>query len=348
MFFTIQILTAASLRVDVVDSTAKIPPGESIIFTAWVHNISSAATVFQATRATNDIPDQWSTTLCFGDKCYGPMVDQSDPVAANPGDSVFFDIAFNTDLVQAVGQALMVFDDLVSGEKDSVLFSVSTLVEPAIELASTDTTEQGIAGGGYEVGGFVRNLTDSLLTVTLTRVDNDLPQGWNTSLCFEVCAPPQQDTITAAINPGDSLEFILTFDTDTAAGTGRAKLRFTAQGTADTLYQDYSVTTVATGISDKLTGPGSFTLLPGYPNPFGQAHGRTGSTISYRLPQMSSVEITVFNALGQKIRSVLNRRQRAGMHHLFLKSEDFPCSGTYYYRIKANGQVKVGRLVLLK
>jgi len=342
VIFAVKMLSAATIRVDVVDSTAKIMPGESIIFEAWVHNIGSSATLFQATKTVKDVPDDWSTTICFGDKCYGPTVDQSDPVAANPGDSAFFDIAFNTDLIPAQGQVLMVFDDLINVEKDSVWFSVSTIIEPALELTALDTAAEGDAGGSYEVGGYVRNLTDSLLTVSAVRVQNELPVNWSTSICFDICVSPEQDTVTSVINAGDSLQFTLTFNTDTTAGTGNARLMFFAWGPTDTLFQDFAVTTVPVGIERTGNIVRSLRLLGNYPNPFNPQ-----TIINYELRNTNFVKLDVYNVQGQKIVTLVKGKQGAGAHSVMFDAAGLP-SGTYIYRLKAGGEIRYGKMLLIK
>ncbi|MFH1374280.1 MAG: T9SS type A sorting domain-containing protein [bacterium] len=104
------------------------------------------------------------------------------------------------------------------------------------------------------------------------------------------------------------------------------------------------VVTVTTGIEDKSEPalPNSFSLAQNFPNPFNPS-----TVIEFVLPQAGYVKLEVFNILGQKARSLVDRRMSAGRHQVRFDAENLP-SGIYFYRL-SHGESKLTRkMVLIK
>jgi hypothetical protein len=78
--------------------------------------------------------------------------------------------------------------------------------------------------------------------------------------------------------------------------------------------------------------PQRFVLRQNYPNPF-NPHTR----IEYDLPEGGLVRLVIFNALGQRVRTLIEASQQAGFHRLDWDGRDdagIPLrSGTYFYRL---------------
>ncbi len=135
----------------------------------------------------------------------------------------------------------------------------------------------------------------------------------------------------------------LTFDavTRTIAGTPLAA--------AGTVYT-YTVTD-ATGATASLslqTRPTAFFLADNFPNPFNPT-----TTIQYALPQAVDVELTVYNMLGQPVRTLVAEYQRAGRYAMEWDATDDSgqrmAAGLYFYRLQAGGEfVEVKKMLLLK
>jgi hypothetical protein len=90
------------------------------------------------------------------------------------------------------------------------------------------------------------------------------------------------------------------------------------------------------------TIPDEFALLQNYPNPFNPS-----TTISYNLPKQAMVEISVFNALGEKVATLVNELKEAGRYNVELNAVGYS-SGIYLYQIKANDFVSVKKMILMK
>jgi len=93
--------------------------------------------------------------------------------------------------------------------------------------------------------------------------------------------------------------------------------------------------------------PKEFALKQNSPNPFNPS-----TDISFALPQESDVLLVIYNLLGEKVRTLVNERLRAGVHHVTFDSRDNNgrqvASGIYFYKIKANDFTNSKKMMLLK
>ena len=88
--------------------------------------------------------------------------------------------------------------------------------------------------------------------------------------------------------------------------------------------------------------PGTMVLHPAVPNPFNPS-----TTIRYGLPSRSHVTLTVFNALGQQVATLLQGEQEAGYHEVQFDASGL-ASGVYLYRLKAGDFVQAKKLMLVR
>ena len=85
-----------------------------------------------------------------------------------------------------------------------------------------------------------------------------------------------------------------------------------------------------------------FRLSQNYPNPFNPV-----TMINYQLPVTSSVDLSIYNLLGQKVLTLVSEKQRAGYHQVEWDASGF-ASGVYYYRIQAGEFQDVKKMVLIR
>lgn len=86
----------------------------------------------------------------------------------------------------------------------------------------------------------------------------------------------------------------------------------------------------------------TFRLFPNYPNPFNPS-----TIITFQLSQSSHVRITIYNALGRKITTLVNTQETRGIHHLTFNSYGLS-SGVYFYQIIVGKRIQTGKMVLVK
>jgi hypothetical protein len=93
--------------------------------------------------------------------------------------------------------------------------------------------------------------------------------------------------------------------------------------------------------------PSSFSLAQNYPNPFNPT-----TKIVYELPKTSRVSLTIYNLLGQKVRSLLTEIiQAAGRYTAVWDGTDdsgrLVSAGVYFYQLKASDFTKVKKMLLV-
>lgn len=93
--------------------------------------------------------------------------------------------------------------------------------------------------------------------------------------------------------------------------------------------------------------PREFALQQNYPNPFNPS-----TRIKFQLPAAETVTLTIYNVLGQKVRTLVNERLNAGFYEAVWNGLNDQgqamASGLYIYRIEAGNYHMVRRMVLLK
>ncbi|PID57679.1 MAG: hypothetical protein CR986_08845 [Ignavibacteriae bacterium] len=85
-----------------------------------------------------------------------------------------------------------------------------------------------------------------------------------------------------------------------------------------------------------------FRLNQNYPNPF-----NPNTIINYELPENGEVLLEVYNSLGEKITTLVNRKENKGVHKVNFSAYNLP-SGLYFYRISYNNKIITKKMVLLK
>ena len=96
------------------------------------------------------------------------------------------------------------------------------------------------------------------------------------------------------------------------------------------------------------TRPEVFALANNFPNPFNPA-----TTIKYALPQAADVHLTVYNVVGQVVRTLVAEHQNAGRYVVEWDATNDSghslSSGMYFYRLEAGGEFReVKKMLLLK
>tara|TARA_B100000315_G_scaffold120298_1_gene110205 strand:+ start:14185 stop:14901 length:717 start_codon:yes stop_codon:yes gene_type:complete len=88
--------------------------------------------------------------------------------------------------------------------------------------------------------------------------------------------------------------------------------------------------------------PNTFALHQNYPNPFNPV-----TTISYDLPEVSNVKLSVFDINGRFVETLVIGRVAAGKHSVEWDSKNSP-SGIYIYRLTFHQKQITKKMVLLK
>jgi hypothetical protein len=146
-------------------------------------------------------------------------------------------------------------------------------------------------------------------------------------------------------------------------------------GLPDTVYNAIEVLTdkycaLTTDISDnrKSTPFDGFALYANYPNPFtplGNFARSTkgsrialssgvnpGTVIGFLISVVSDVELAIYDVTGRRVRTLVHGKQNAGLHTVSWDGRDSRgqavASGIYFYRLVADGQILVRRMVVIR
>lgn len=111
----------------------------------------------------------------------------------------------------------------------------------------------------------------------------------------------------------------------------------------------YAFERVPTDVEEDISGliPENFNLSQNYPNPFNPS-----TEIKYEIPRRSFVEISIYNTLGQIVKTLIKAGQSAGSHSIIWNGTDefgnSVSSGTYFYKLTAGDFVDSKKMILLK
>jgi len=93
--------------------------------------------------------------------------------------------------------------------------------------------------------------------------------------------------------------------------------------------------------------PESFSLIQNYPNPFNPE-----TDIEYALPTDCQVKLSIYNLLGQKVKTLVNEPQTAGFKTIHWNGRDeqgnLVASGIYFYKLNAGDFTATKKMVMTK
>ncbi len=88
--------------------------------------------------------------------------------------------------------------------------------------------------------------------------------------------------------------------------------------------------------------PAEYSLSQNFPNPFNPS-----TTIRFAIPKTSDVNLTVYNILGQRIETLLNKEVSAGTYNVMFDASGLS-GGIYFYTIKAGNYLVTKKMILLR
>ncbi|HGY55322.1 MAG TPA: T9SS type A sorting domain-containing protein [Caldithrix abyssi] len=103
------------------------------------------------------------------------------------------------------------------------------------------------------------------------------------------------------------------------------------KGTPDAIGDDITNTIIT-----------KYHLDQNYPNPFNPT-----TEISFYLGKPGFTTLTIYNALGQKVTTLINNKMNSGFHTVSLDASSFT-SGVYFYRLVSGEFVQTRKMILLR
>ncbi|OVE79688.1 hypothetical protein BVY01_01800 [bacterium I07] len=98
----------------------------------------------------------------------------------------------------------------------------------------------------------------------------------------------------------------------------------------------------ATAVEDGILMPSEYSLGQNYPNPFNPT-----TTIDFTLKETGHTLLTVYNVMGQKVKTLVDGQMAAGVHEITLNASDLE-SGMYFYEIRSGEYASMKKMVLMK
>lgn len=103
-----------------------------------------------------------------------------------------------------------------------------------------------------------------------------------------------------------------------------------------------------TNIGDQVANVRPLAMLgQNYPNPFNPT-----TNIKFNIPSASNVKLSVYNVKGQLVKTLVDNNLPAGEHHVSWNGVDnnnnSVASGVYFYKLEANGQSEMRKMLLMK
>ena len=166
---------------------------------------------------------------------------------------------------------------------------------------------------------------------------------------FAVGQPVAAFTLPSATGGTEPLTY--TLSPDLPAGLSFDAATRTISGTPQSEGSPVYIYTVTDALGASVTmqlqtRPAAFSLATNYPNPFNPA-----TTIQYALPQPADVQLTVYNVVGQVVRTLVAEHQAAGRYLVAWDATNDNgqslSAGVYFYRLQAGGEFHAVRKMLL-
>ena len=88
--------------------------------------------------------------------------------------------------------------------------------------------------------------------------------------------------------------------------------------------------------------PEKYLLYQNYPNPFNPS-----TKIRFELPKPETVKIEIFDILGRKVKTLLDKQMPAGVHEVDFIASDLS-SGMYFYKLKTESYSITKKMILLR
>jgi len=126
-------------------------------------------------------------------------------------------------------------------------------------------------------------------------------------------------------------------------GASPAELQVAITGTiTNPLTSSVVASGAIAGIAPGGDLPREYSLEQNYPNPFNPS-----TVIRYQLPSGSTVTLDVYNTAGEKIVTLVDAPQSAGIHEVNFNGGTL-ASGMYFYRIRAGGYQETKKMLLVR
>ena len=111
---------------------------------------------------------------------------------------------------------------------------------------------------------------------------------------------------------------------------------------AEKIFKNPNADQVTLVINNEIIYPAEYKLSQNYPNPFNPT-----TTINYSIPKAGNIKLTVFNAIGSKVATIVNEYKQPGNYSVKFNATNL-ASGIYLYRLESGNYSAAKKFILLK
>lgn len=230
---------------------------------------------------------------------------------------------------------------VTASSNDSVAYSSSKVQNMVDE--DENSRWQSIVTAGSQWVRFDLGMVDSINKVVIHWGDHAYAKQYFVSVSSDLVHWPTLKSVTNGTGGTDYVETL-----DNLKGLGRyVKITLSVRGSERTYYSISEVYVygfpVATGIEVPGEGlPAEYSLSQNYPNPFNPT-----TSINFSVVKASTVRLTVFDILGQKVAVLVDGQMNAGTYTVTFDASRL-ATGIYFYRLEAGNFMSNKKMVLLK
>lgn len=310
-----------------------------------------------------------SANAQFNDDALFVVADAENPnVAETKIDSVLQKMGFYTEIIgqdvvtdaETDGMSLVLISATVTS--GTVTENMPGLPDMAIPLMNWEPFLDDLIGYS-ELDGGEFNTYEIEIVLEEHPIAAGLPLGLTTISTTEKAVSygtPQGDADIIAVNPNDSSQAVLfAYEEGAAMYTGNAPARrvgiFLLNDVADAMTPEgWAIFDAAvkwamnyeepSAIDNNLKPdiPGRFVLHNNYPNPFNKI-----TNIKFSIPTQANVQLSVFNALGENIITLVDEIRPVGNYKVTFDASNMS-SGLYFYRLVSGSNTITKSMLLLK
>lgn len=192
------------------------------------------------------------------------------------------------------------------------------------------------------------------MSVSIVRTENNIPENWSSSLCFDNCFVSFLDSIctsadfgSSPLSPGETREVSLHVSPFVNDGVGYISLNLTnEENTSEKYSVDFEASTILVSVENEFSKITDYKLSQNYPNPFNPT-----TIINYSIASKDGssefVSLKVFDLLGREVATLVNQHQNVGSYSVEFNSTKLT-SGVYFYELRTDNFHQINKMVLEK
>ena len=197
--------------------------------------------------------------------------------------------------------------------------------------------------------GTLYNLSNNDINIEVARLIDFTNEDWNSSICIDsTCYSQSIDSVTVSIAAGDLTTCGVLAWTN-GVGSDQIQLKIVELfNISNSISVNINfLTQYDVNIDDEYLIANSIEILSCFPNPFNPS-----ILLEYKIGKRNYVRLDVFNALGKKVRSLVEGVQEAGNYYTKWDggnrfNKPLP-SGTYFLKIQSGEYYMVKKITLIK